>query len=542
MPSLLTSLLGGDGPNILGLTKDQQKGVDLAESCWPEFMTQLAVAERADKWARGENDQPSLPAEFEDDPEYQELREVTPTPWLSLVVTGTAQNLYVEGHESAYKPGTDPEATQTKRSDVWARLWQPNRMDSRQMAVHRGALAHGVSYVMLERARISFVGEKSVRLRGVSAMKGAALWRTDGDDEFPLIFIEANRVPAASADAEHWEVKVTDEKYTWTLHRKYSEMNERDARGRERDSDWTYISHEPHGFPVCPVVRFANDLDLEGRIQGEVTPFIPLARRIDQDTFDRLIVQRFGSWKIRTIAGMNIPEDPVKKRQMAQFLRVNDLLLSSSDKTRFGTLEGTPLEGYIAARDSDIRDLAAVTQTPPHHLLGLSPNVSAEGLVEAQAGLMRKVDERQHLFGESWELVMRLGAYVLGMNEAAADFEAQMKWRDTESRSMAQVADALGKLATMVGVPVQMLWERIPGWTQQNTDRAKEILDRQQEEMEMLALLEAGARDVGASKGPGDGLSSPPGKFRGAKAPGGILEEAERRRVAQQRDGQGEFA
>ena len=223
------------------------------------------------------------------------------------------------------------------------------------------------------------------------------------------------------------------------------------------------------------MVCFRNRTDLDGNVQGEVIPFIPLAKRIDQDTFDRLIVQRFGSWKIRTIAGIKQPETKAGQEELARILRVNDLLISDNPETRFGTLDHTPLDGYIAARDADIRDLAAVSQTPPHHLLGLSPNVSAEGLVEAQASLMRKVQERQHSFGESWELVMRLGAHMLGFREIAEDFNAQVRWRDTEVRSFQQVADALGKLATMVEVPVEMLWRELPNWTQQDIERAKKL-------------------------------------------------------------------
>jgi hypothetical protein len=40
---------------------------------------------------------------------------------------------------------------------------------------------------------------------------------------------------------------------------------------------------------------------------------------------------------------------------------------------------------------------------------------------------------------------------------------------------MAQAADALGKLAQMLGVPVEVLWAKIPGFTQQDVDEAKQI-------------------------------------------------------------------
>lgn len=545
MPSItLPGFLGGGKlatPALTGLTSEQSRGIELADSVWQEFMSQTDAAAHADKWMRGDNEKPSLPRELTDDEEYRELQESSPTPWLRLAVVGLSQNLYCEGHEPSFAPGDDPAADPPDDQNVWKKLWQPNRMDSRQVAVHRSALAHGVSYVVLERAKISFTREDSIRLRGVSALHAAALWRDDGDDEFPVLFIEAREISTVSGALRGYEVTISDEAHTWRLERSLADERDVQNRGGTLDRDWAYVSHEAHGFPVCPVVRFANDLDLDGRVQGEILPFIPLAKRIDQDTYDRLIVQRFGAWTVRTISGLNIPEDPVKRAALARFLRVNDLLTSSDPNTKFGTMAATPLDGYIHARDSDIRDLAAVTQTPPHYLLGLSPNVSADGLVEAQAGLMRKVDERQHLFGESWELVMRLGAYALGMEKAASDFEAQMKWRDTESRSLAGVADALGKLAQMVGVPVQMLWDRIPGWTAQDTTRATEILEQQSADAELMAMMEGGI-DLGGDSGrvdpPTDGLKDAPV----GPAPGALLNaEARRRKILQVRNGDGTF-
>ena len=41
---------------------------------------------------------------------------------------------------------------------------------------------------------------------------------------------------------------------------------------------------------------------------------------------------------------------------------------------------------------------------------------------------------------------------------------------------MAQAADALGKLAQMLGVPVELLWEKIPGFSEQDVDRAKAMV------------------------------------------------------------------
>jgi hypothetical protein len=456
--------------------------ITLAREHFLEFLSQREEALVADAWIRGENARPSRP--LDPTKEYKELEDRSPTPWLGLVVTAVAQSLYVEGHRP--KTGRDD-------SKVWKKLWQPNGMDARQIAVHRGALGHGVAFGKSKAGESQLDGSKMVTMRGVSAMRGAAFWQDPVIDEFPMFFLEAE--PELVSGDQGWRVWVTDEVAEY-------EMVTRDLRGQE---DWTYITHERHSAGVTPVVRFANSPDLDGNTVSDITPFIPIASRIDQDTFDRLIVQRFGSWKVRYIAGMAKPNTEEAQRLQALALRVEDLLISENPDTKFGTLDATDLSGYIEARDADIRDLAAVSQTPPHHLLGMAPNVGVEGMVEAQAGLMRKVDERKHLFGEAWERWFRLGAHMLGMDEESKDFESQIWWKDTESRSLAQSADALGKLAQMLGVPYQMLWERIPGWTSKDTEDAVALLEEQRAELMLMQELGLGAADAGAA-----GAGSPP--------------------------------
>ena len=453
--------------------------IAMAREHFPEFLAQRAEAEVADQWIRGENAKPSRPRE--QSAETKELEERVPTPWLGLVVTATAQSLYVEGHRPA---------DGRENSQVWKRLWQPNGMDARQIAIHRGALGHGVAFVKAQRGKSMLDGSDLVQFRGVSAMRGAAFYQDPALDEFPMFAIEAEQERIGNDVG--WRVLLNDETHEY-------ELVTRDMRGEEK---WTFIEHREHNAGVPPFVRFANNLDLDGVSYSDIVPFIPIASRIDQDTFDRLIVQRFGSWKVRTISGMTKPTDEEVARMKALELKVQDILIAENPEARFGTLDATPLDGYIRARDADIRDLAAVTQTPPHHLLGMAPNVGVEGMVEAQAGLMRKVDERKHLFGESWERTLRLGAHMLGMEEEARDFESQMAWKDTESRSLVQAADALGKLAQMLEVPAEMLWERIPGWTTKDTEDAKKLLEERRAEAMLMQELGMGAADGQAAQQP----------------------------------------
>ena len=52
---------------------------------------------------------------------------------------------------------------------------------------------------------------------------------------------------------------------------------------------------------------------------------------------------------------------------------------------------------------------------------------------------------------------------------------AQVRWKETEARSLAHTVDALGKMVQMLGVPAEAAWERIPGVTQQDVDAWKAL-------------------------------------------------------------------
>jgi hypothetical protein len=141
--------------------------------------------------------------------------------------------------------------------------------------------------------------------------------------------------------------------------------------------------------------------------------------------------------------------------------------------TKFGEFGATDLKGYLDSRESTIRHVATLSQVPPYHLLGQMVNLSAEALAAARDGLDRKTDERESLCGEGHEQMLRLVGLASGDTVAWEDTAAQVVWRDTSARSLAQTVDALGKLVTMLGVPPQELWEKIPGVTQTDVERWK---------------------------------------------------------------------
>jgi len=410
-----------------------------------------------DRWARWHHDRPHRPGRAT--PEYLQLAERAQAPWGDLIVGSVAQTLYVEGYR---RPDAEDNST------AW-RIWQANGWDARQIAVHRAALTYGTAYAYVLPGVNSLSGKPMPKMRGLSPREVIAAYDDAADDEWPLYALAVKR---RRGYVEYWLYDAESVRY-------YQVENVGDKPKLQRVA--------MHNVGVCPIVRYANRFDLEGRAAGEIEPFIPVLGRIDQTTFDRLVVQRFASWIVRTIAGMSIAEtiqatggdggnvaDEAAKLKMR--LAAEDILVADDPDTKFGSLPATPLDGFIDAHDADVRVLAAVSQSPAHEMLGQMANLSAEALAAARASQTAKSDERKHQFGESHEQMLRLAAHIAGDEAAATDFEAEVRWKDTEIRSLAQAADALGKLAQMLNIPVELLWEKIPGWTQQDVERAKALV------------------------------------------------------------------
>ncbi|AVO22490.1 portal protein [Streptomyces phage Paedore] len=425
--------------------------------------------QRIDNYIHGKHDDPYMPPHADD--EYRLLAKRAVSNWMPLLIGTPAQALYVDG----FRPGTSdtglPNAS-SSTSPAWNH-WQRSRMDARQAAIYRGALGFGHSFVLTEKTK------KGVISKGLSAKRTAALYEDPANDETPYA---AMTVTAWPRGENLGKARLFDGKreYAVTFKSKTDPKSVRVAAGKL------------HGASECPVTRFAAQVDLEGRTIGVVEPMIPLQDRINQTIFDLLVAQTYTSHEVRYATGMappmqmemldengDVTTDPNLAVDSRQKLdddgnpvpatinhNARRFLFAEDPDVKFGSLPAGPITPLIESVDMSIRHLAAVSQTPPHHLLGQIANLSAEALLAAETALARMVAEFRSIFGESWERVFRLSAEMEGESTGTEDFHGEVQWRDMESRSLAQAADALGKLADQLGIPKRGLWKRVPGVTQ----------------------------------------------------------------------------
>lgn len=367
---------------------------------------------------------PGVPADV------RRLAEMSRVNMLRFVVSATTQVMYVDGYRAPKSSDEDP---------AWE-VWQKNKMDAKQIAVHRAALSYGASYVIV------LPGEPVPVLRGVSPRYLTAVY--GDDDDWPELALEARRSAKRGV----------------RLFRMYDAMNtfwvEVDDRGKAN-----VIRTEEHGVGYCPIVRFLAGADDDGNVLGDVEPLIPLQDQINVTTFGLLVAQHYGAFRQRYVMGWAASSEADALSASAK-----KLWTFEDPEVKVGEFGQTDLSGYINSREASLKHLATISQTPAHELLGQLTNLSADALVAAERNHRAKVLERQTTFGEAWEQTLELAGKI-GGNEV--DPMAYVRWRDTEARSLSQVADALTKLVAGLGVPPVELWEKIPGVTQQEIDRWK---------------------------------------------------------------------
>jgi len=411
---------------------------DSAKTAAAEMLSwRLDDQERLDRihlYLRGKQPHPSLPSGAPD--QLTRLAKMSRVNMMKIVVSATAQALYVDGFRQRLASEDAP---------VWTQ-WQDNRMDRGQIAVHRAALTYGHAYALVLRGAEQDAVIKCFSPRSMTALYG-------DDPDWPQLALRAE------PSADKWLYRLYDEEAVYFL--------EGSTDASSKESTLEHISTDEHGMGITPVVRFLNEEDLDHDNEGEIEGLFDLQDQVDATTLGLLVAQHFAAFRQRYVIGWTAEsEAQLVKASAARLWTFQD----GADEVKVGEFSQTELGDYLKSREESLKELASISQTPVHELIGSLVNLSAEALVAAEAGQRRKIVERQTGFGESWGMVMQLAAEATG---DAIDIGAAVRWRDTESRALAATVDALGKMATMLGIPPEELWDRVPNVTQDDINRWK---------------------------------------------------------------------
>lgn len=415
----------------------------LQERAVPQLMKEAERAKNIDDLLTTGVDQRVIRARK--DNEKQTLAELSHTSLLSLIVEYTAQQIVAEGVS----------ATSGDAQHMWV-PFDRNGLPSRQGALWTAMLKYGEAYgLALPGTDATGPG---AYMRAFSPKNFGAVYANPVDDPYPMW---AWQVIPQPNGAQAW--RLYDEENIYFL------AYERGA--------YEFIETRAHGMGVVPVVRFTADADLEGNVVGQPMKYATDARRHDKTVNDRLQIQHYNSWRVKYAIKMSDSWSEEDRERFRLKLENDDILVGSGE-TEFGTLPETSMSSMVSAQEADRDLLAAVSQTPVWAFNGGSMvNLSADALVEAKSGNRQKLWMVQREVNRPFVSWLRLAANAEGRIEDAGRFDLATDWADIGSQSMAAAADSLGKMATMLGVPVQMLWEMIPGVSHRTVNRWREFAE-----------------------------------------------------------------
>lgn len=399
------------------------------------------------------------------------LQKKSRTNYCALIADSPVERMRVEGFRFGLE---NNEADKDSQS-----IWESNDMDLQSSLVHLTAAVFGDAYVMVapappgedwplivpEDPRQTITEADPVRPRRTRA--SLKMYIDEVEREMVALVVTDQFVAQMSAPAGGLE-DVTTTTNPKLLHADIV-----------KHLAWRLDNVADNPWGMNPIVRFPWRPTFNNDSRGEFENLIDIQDRINATVLDRMIISRAQAYKQRWAKGIAVEKD-AGGRPRAPFDPGADILwATSATDAAFGEFKEADLRQVLDAVRSDVEDLAAISKTPPHYLIGAVVNVSGDALKAAETGLVSKVRDRMRSVGASWEQVMKVAMLIQGDENKGRKTGVEVIWEDPESRSRAELADAVLKEST-IGVPFSLLMERLQ-YSPTQIERAKS--ERQAEEL-----------------------------------------------------------
>lgn len=424
--------------------KEVEEIIDRSDSA---RATEFTRVDRVDSYLHGIQDRPYLP--YNATVEFRQLRDRAKLNLLPLIVNSAADHLRIDGYKT---PGAKDD------SPSWL-SWQAANMDAKHASLISSAVANGYSYARVLR------GTPSPEVKCYSARGAYAFYDDPVDDPHPEYVVLTNMKGQPKG--------FVDKEAIYDL---------------SRDDTGALVLGPPqyHDMGVCPFVKIAPDIDLEGRCFGDVEPYIGLQDRLTQAVMDLLIVATYGAHRIVMLSGIETPTDPATGKPVPVNSSPKRIFTTEAPDAKVQVAAGGSLDGQIKVVDQAAAHMAIASRTPAQVLMADLTNIGEGTLTAAGLSYQAKIAGYKLQLSEQFEALFNLLAVAEGRPE---DESAEVSWADVGSRSLAQMSDPLVKLAQGLAIPPEVLWPMVPGLTQQMIEEAKRL---RQEQDPISALKAAG--------------------------------------------------
>jgi hypothetical protein len=376
--------------------------------------------------------------------------------YMPLVVDSAAERLRVQGFRFGDQEDAD--------KDAW-RIWQANGLDAQSNMVHTEAIKLGEAYWMVTPNQVIVAHAPGNRRVRVAALKK---WSED--------------------DVQYANVYLPDGVVKYRSTRKGPSS---DVKGMGHN-DWTQIDAFANPLGEVPIVPMPNNPSmLRGGRSDLAGGLISLQDGITKLLADALVGSEYQAMPQRVMMGVEPPRNPTTGEPLTELQATEGRLwYFKNENAKAHEFSAADLENFRGAMDGLIGDLAAQARIPIYYFRPAAiSNISAEALIGLDAGLVSKTNDKKDPFGEGHEDTMRLAFKSINADDPRANaVEAETIWQDTESRSQAQLTDAIVKEVS-IGLPFEAALERL-GYSPQAAER---ILAMRETEALLSATLEPDA-------------------------------------------------
>lgn len=388
--------------------------------------------------------------------------------WTQVVADSPVERLTVTGFQAAGEVKADQE--------LW-RVWQVNGLDADSQLGFLGAVNSARSFVLVwgdpddeETPEVTFEDAAQCVIAyvpGSRVRRRAALKRwQDGNQDFATLYLPDElwkfSRPLARQDKSPQMADVDEAMRLWL-----PDSAERRRTWEPRDPEALGEPNpQPNPMGVVPMVELPNKPMLVSDPISDVSGVIAMQDAINLLWAQTFTASDYASFPQRVVLGAERPMIPklnsageIVGKQPVDLdkFAVDRVAWITGKDAKIAEWQAANLAAYTSLIEVAVGHLAAQTRTPQHYLIGKMANLSGDALLAAETGLVKRVDEKKLWFGQGLREVARLIALARGEDAKADAMRAgTVMWADSESRSHAQMADALLKLKQL-GMPFEWL-------------------------------------------------------------------------------------
>lgn len=392
---------------------------------------QNSIVMENDRWYTGRHPLPIASATNSE--LYKNFQQMSITNMVAKVVDVANQRLSITGVRTG---------NQDMDEHLWD-LWQGSQMDSEQESLFSAALSLGISYISI------WPDEEGVpRLY----------------PEHPLQVVHVPKPGRPREVAAALKLFYDELTMYWTavMYLPDRILKWYSLAAFESVSNYSQMDIEEveNPFGVIPIIPLRNRPTLTGWYLSEMADAIPVQKRINQTTLNMLVAQEAVAFPQRWATGLELARDQEGNVDRPFRSSPDALWVAEDTEVEFGQFTESNFTAYLESLRQDTELIASVTNTPAFNLgshLRIPP--SAEALSAMEASLIKKVRQRQLVFGEAVETALRYALIMEG--EDPKDWEnIEVIWQDPRVRSDGQVGDFAVKMQA-VGVPQEAIWAEL---------------------------------------------------------------------------------